>query len=213
MVFESSNIFPTKEEDLFNIPPPESSYGFQKLAVEYFARSANLQYGLEYSIARPFNCVGIGEVKSLNSTDSVNEKKLTLSHVVPDLIIKALEGKDSIEILGNGNQIRHYTYGEDLAKGIVILLKHPNAKNEDFNLSTNESTNVIDLAKLIWEKTRGSDEFKVENVDAFEYDVQKRIPSTEKAKDLLGFEAKTTLSEMLDIVIPWIKEAQKLGYY
>ena len=132
---------------------------------------------------------------------------------MPDLIIKALEGKDSIEILGNGNQIRHYTYGEDLAKGIVILLKHPNAKNEDFNLSTNESTNVIDLAKLIWEKTRGSDEFKVENVDAFEYDVQKRIPSTEKAKDLLGFEAKTTLSEMLDIVIPWIKEAQKLGYY
>ena len=69
-----ATFFPQKEEDLFNIPPPESSYGFQKLAVEYFARSANLQYGLEYSIARPFNCVGIGEVKSLNSTDSVNEK-------------------------------------------------------------------------------------------------------------------------------------------
>lgn len=213
MVFESSTIFPTKEEDLFNIPPPESSYGFQKLAVEYFARSANLQYGLEYSIARPFNCVGIGEVKSINGSDSVNEKNLTLSHVVPDLIIKSLAGKDYIEILGSGDQIRHYTYGEDLAKGIILLLKHPNAKNEDFNLSTNESTKVIDLAKLIWKKTRGSDEFKIKNVDAFIYDVQKRIPSTKKAKDLLGFEAKTTLSEMLDIVIPWIKEAQKLGYY
>ena len=68
MVFESSNIFPTKEEDLFNIPPPESSYGFQKLAVEYFARSAFSQYGLEYSIARPFNCVGIGEVKTKTET-------------------------------------------------------------------------------------------------------------------------------------------------
>ena len=66
---------------------------------------------------------------------------------------------------------------------------------------------------MIWEKTRGSDEFRIKNVDAFEYDVQKRIPSTDKANDLLGFKAKTTLSEMLDIVIPWIKEAQKLGYY
>ena len=147
MVFESTDIFPTKEEDLFKTPPPESSYGFQKLAVEYFARSANLQYGLEYSIARPFNCVGIGEVKSLNSTESSNESKLTLSHVVPDLITKALEGNDFIEILGSGNQIRHYTYGEDLAEGIVKLLKHPNAKNNDFNLSTSESTSVIDLAK------------------------------------------------------------------
>ena len=85
MVFESTDRFPTKEEDLFFYPPPESSYGFQKLSVEYFARAANLQYGLEYSIARPFNCVGIGEIKSLNSTESSNEKKLTLSHVVPDL--------------------------------------------------------------------------------------------------------------------------------
>ena len=213
MVFESSDIFPTKEEDLVNIPPPESSYGFQKLSVEYFARSANLQYGLEYSIARPFNCVGIGEVKSLNSSELLNEKKLTLSHVVPDLIIKALEGKDYIEILGSGEQIRHYTYGEDLAKGIVTLLKHPNAKNNDFNLSTNESTKVIDLAKLIWEKTRGSEKFEVRNVEAFKYDVQKRVPATDKAKDLLGFEATTSLSEMLDIVIPWIKDAKTLGHY
>ena len=213
MVFESTNIFPTKEEDITNIPPPESSYGFQKLSVEYFARAANLQYGLEYSIARPFNCVGIGEVKSLNSSESPNEKKLTLSHVVPDLIIKALEGSESIEILGSGDQIRHYTYGEDLAKGIVTLIKHPNAMNNDFNLSTNESTSVIDLAKLIWEKTRGTEKFKPLNVEPFKYDVQKRIPSTSKAKDLIGFEAETSLSEMLDIVIPWIKEAKKKGHY
>lgn len=212
MVFESTDRFPTKEEDLFLIPPPESSYGFQKLSVEYFARAANLQYGLEYSIARPFNCVGVGEIKSINSTEASNEKKLTLSHVVPDLITKALEGNDHIEILGQGNQIRHYTYGEDLAEGIVSLLKHPNAKNNDFNLSTDESTSVIELAELIWKKTR-DDKFRVKHIEAFKYDVQKRIPSTKKAKDLLGFEAKTSLNDMLDIVIPWIKDATKLGYY
>ena len=211
MVFESSDVFPTKEEDINFIPPPISSYGFQKLAVEYFARAANEQYGLEYSIARPFNCVGIGEIKAINSDE--NSKKLTLSHVVPDLILKTMMADDSIEILGNGNQIRHYTYGEDLAKGIVMLLDHENAKNDDFNLSTSESTSVLDLAEKIWKKLKPDKEFKYISTDPYEYDVQKRIPSTEKAKNLLGFEADTSLDEMLDIVIPWIKDAHTKGFY
>ncbi len=209
MVFESSDVFPTKEDDLLNIPPPISSYGFQKLAVEYFARSAYSQYGLEFSIARPFNCVGIGEVKTkTNKKLTQSSSKLALSHVVPDLILKTLEGNDSIEILGSGNQIRHYTYGEDLAKGICLLLNHPAAANNDFNLSTSQSTTVIELAEIIWKKIRKNEEFKYSSVDPFEFDVQKRIPSTEKAKKVLGFEAETTLEEMLDIVIPWIVQAK-----
>ena len=210
MVFESSDIFPTKEEDLFKIPPPISSYGFQKLAVEYFARSAFSQYGLEFSIARPFNCVGIGEVKTKTEKKlTESSSKLALSHVVPDLILKTLQGTDSIEILGSGNQIRHYTYGEDLAKGICLLLEHPNAKNEDFNLSTAQSTTVLELAEIIWKKIRKDEKFKFTCVDPFEFDVQKRIPSTDKAKKLLGFEATTTIDEMLDIVIPWIEKAKE----
>ena len=67
MVFESSDIFPTKESDITKTPPPISSYGFQKLSVEYFAKAANEQYGLEYSIADPFNAVGIGELKTKSS--------------------------------------------------------------------------------------------------------------------------------------------------
>ena len=213
MVFESSDVFPTKEDDLFKIPPPISSYGFQKLSVEYFARAANEQYGLEYSIARPFNCVGIGEVKAKVEGKTENSNKLTLSHVVPDLIIKTLKAKESIEILGKGNQIRHYTYGEDLAEGVVTLLKHPNAKNDDFNLSTSESTTVSELAEMIWTKMRPEDTFKITHADSFEYDVQKRIPSTVKAKELLQYEAKTSLSKMLDIVIPWIKKANENNLY
>lgn len=214
MVFESTDIYPTTEESITKTPPPISSYGFQKLSVEYFARAANKQYGLEYSIARPFNCVGIGEVKAKTDKElSENSSNLILSHVVPDLILKTMSGKDKVEILGSGNQIRHYTYGEDLAKGICLLLNHENAKNNDFNLSTKTSTTVIELAEKIWNKIRPDDEFKYEVVDPFEYDVQKRIPSTEKAKELLDFEATTTLEEILDIVVPWIKEAKKQGLY
>jgi UDP-glucose 4-epimerase len=214
MVFESTNIYPTKEEDLYASPPPISSYGFQKLAVEYFAKSAYSQYELEYSIARPFNCVGIGEIKAKTNKElNESSKKLALSHVVPDLILKALNYDGQLEILGDGTQIRHYTYGEDLAFGICELLTQENAKNEDFNLSTSQSTSVLELAETIFKKIHPNDEPVWKFVEPFTYDVQKRIPSTEKAKKLLGFEAKTTLSEMLDIVIPWMKEAKQKGYF
>ena len=139
--------------------------------------------------------------------------KLALKDEVPDLILKTLEGKPKIEILGSGNQIRHYTYGEDLAKGICLLLEHENAKNEDFNLSTSQSTTVLELAEIIWNKVRPEEKFQYQSVDSFEFDVQKRIPSTEKAKKLLGYEATTTIEDMLDVVIPWIINAKERSLF
>ena len=135
--------------------------------------------------------------------------ELAMSHVVPDLIQKILKGQDPLIILGSGNQIRHYTYGEDLAEGIVNALTHPNALNEDFNISTNESTTVIDLAKKDLEKINHNKEFNYILEKGFKHDVEKRIPSTEKAKKLLNFECKTSLDQMLDIVIPWVDNAIK----
>ena len=120
MVFESTEHWPSKEGDERKIPPPLSSYGFQKLAVEYFAKAAWDQYQVPYTIVRPFNCVGIGEGRALGDVeiDSGNVK-LAMSHVVPDIVQKIVKGQDPLHILGEGNQIRHYTYGGDLACGIV----------------------------------------------------------------------------------------------
>ena len=59
-----------------------------------------------------------------------------MSHVVPDLVQKVLKGQDPLHILGDGSQVRHYTYGGDLARGIRVCIEHPKALNEDFNLST-----------------------------------------------------------------------------
>jgi UDP-glucose 4-epimerase len=209
MVFESAETWPSAEGDERKIAPPLSSYGFQKLAVEYFAKAAWDQYKLPYTIARPFNCVGIGESRALGDVeiDSGNVK-LAMSHVVPDLVQKILKGQDPLHILGEGNQIRHYTYGGDLARGIVAAMEHPDALNEDFNLSTAESTTVLDLADLIWKKIKGADvPLRIVSDPAFEYDVQRRVPSVDKAKRVLGYEATTSLSDMLDEVIPWIEKA------
>jgi UDP-glucose 4-epimerase len=213
MVYEGANAWPSHEGQELEMPPPHSSYGFQKLAVEFFARAARDQYGLPYTILRPFNCVGIGEQRALGDVEiESGNVKLAMSHVVPDLIQKVLKGQDPLHILGDGSQIRHYTYGADLAQGVLLAMEHPLALNENFNLSTAESTTVLQLAELIWRKIRGADApFRYISDQPFEYDVQRRVPATEKAKRVLDFEATTTLDAMLDDVIPWIREAIRTG--
>lgn len=209
MVFESTTTWPSREGDELTVPPPLSSYGFQKLAVEYFAKAAWSQYSLPYTIVRPFNCVGIGEGRALGDAEVLSGNvKLAMSHVVPDLVQKVLKEQDPLHVLGDGEQIRHYTYGGDLARGIVTAMEHPAALNDDFNISTAESTTVRELAEVIWAKIKGPDvPLRIVSDEPFQHDVQKRIPSVEKARDILGFEATTTLDDMLDEVIPWISKA------
>ena len=153
MVYESATTFPTPEGAEKTSPPPISTYGFQKLASEYFAAGAWEQFQLPYTIVRPFNCVGIGERRATRDTDIMSGNvKLALSHVVPDLVLKVLKGQDPLHILGDGSQIRHYTYGGDLAHGIRLAMESPAAHNNDFNLSTARSTTVLELAECIWSK-------------------------------------------------------------
>lgn len=213
MVFENATVFPTPEGHQKECPPPSSTYGFQKLACEYFAKGAFEQYKLPYTICRPFNCVGIGERRALNDKDIPSGNiKLAMSHVVPDLVQKIVKGQDPLHILGQGTQVRCYTYGGDLAKGIVAAMFHPAALNEDFNLSTPQSTNVLELAELVWKKVHGeSKPFRYVSDPPYPYDVQMRVPNVEKARRLLGYEARTSLSEMLDEVIPWIRQEIELG--
>jgi len=213
MVFESTTRWPSAEGDELAVPPPRSSYGFQKLAVEYFARAAWDQHALPYTIVRPFNCVGVGEERARTDVEvSSGNVKLAMSHVVPDLVQKVLKGQDPLRILGDGDQVRHYTYGADLARGIVAAIEHPDARNDDFNLSTAQSTTVRELAEVVWRKIKGPGvPLRLEHDPPFEYDVARRVPAVDKARRVLGFEATTGLEDMLDEVIPWIAEALAAG--
>lgn len=212
MVYESVSTYPSREGDQLQCPPPLSTYGFQKLACEYFAKGAWEQYQLPYTIIRPFNCVGTGEQRAKNEKEILSGNvKLAMSHVVPDLVQKVYKGQDPLHILGSGDQIRHYTYGGDLARGIRLCVEKDAAVNQDFNLSVAASTTVKQLAALIWKKINGDKPLSFISDPAFAYDVQKRVPSVQKAKELLGFEAKTDLDTTLDEVIPWILKQIELG--
>lgn len=212
MVYESAETFPSKEGDERSCPPPLSTYGFQKLACEYFAQGAWEQYKLPFTVMRPFNCVGTGEKRALSDKDIYSGNvKLAMSHVVPDLVQKILKGQDPLHILGSGAQIRHYTYAGDLARGIRMCIESDKSYNQDFNLSTPVSTSVLELAEVIWKKLKPNTPFRYTSDEPFKYDVQKRVPSVEKAKNILGYEAKTDLNTILDEVIPWIKAQIEIG--
>lgn len=212
MVFENATSFPTSETHLRECPPPTSTYGFQKLGCEYYARGAWEQYRLPFTIARPFNCVGIGERRALGSKEIPSGNvTLAMSHVVPDLVQKVLRGQDPLHILGAGNQVRHYTYGGDLARGIRLIMEHPAALNEDFNLSTPQATTVLELAEVIWRKINPGKPFRYVSDAPYEYDVQRRSPDVRKAREVLGFTAETSLDTMLDEVIPWLRDAMEQG--
>lgn len=213
MVYENATVFPTPEGHERKCPPPSSTYGFQKLACEYFCQGAWEQYKLPYTICRPFNCVGIGERRAIGDKNVPSGNiTLAMSHVVPDLVQKIIKGQDPLRILGSGQQIRCYTYGGDLAKGIATTLFHPAARNEDFNISIKTPTTVLELAELIWKKVKGANEpFRYVSDAPMTYDVQMRIPDTSKAERVLGFAATTPLDVVLDEVIPWIREEARHG--
>jgi len=213
MIYESTNIWPSKEGDEQTIPPPLSTYGFQKLAMHYWCKGAFEQYGLPYTIYIPFNCVGLGEYKIKSKEKMLNGNiELTMSHVIPDLVKKILLKQDPLVILGSGSQYRHYTHGEDIARGVLRCLSMDNSiVNESFNLATDEGHTVLELAKKIWEKINGNKEFRYVSDAPFYHDVQKRIPDVSKSREVLNWEAEISLDESLDEIIPWIDDNLSKG--
>jgi UDP-glucose 4-epimerase len=199
MVFERATEFPTTEEHLDQCLPPRSAYGFSKLAGEVYTRAAHDEYALRYTICRPFNAYGPGELPDADEPG--------VAHAVPDLIHKALTGRRPLQIFGSGEQTRTITHVDDIADGIVTAMSSPAAVNEDFNVSASQELTVSELARLIWE-TCGNDpaEFELEHLPSFTVDVQRRWPSVEKARRLLGWEARVDLRAGLAETVQWLRE-------
>lgn len=197
MVFESTTNFPSKEEDIRKIPPPETAYGFSKLIGEWYCKAFKEEFGLNYTIVRPFNAYGIYEKP---------EQEIGYAHVIPDLVRKIVIGQYPLELLGNGNQTRCFTHISDVARGVVLAMGKDKALNEDINIGTDRETKIIDLAKLLWELCGRKERFKVKYVTGFSHDIKRRVPSNKKARRLLGWKPKISLEEGLPPVVEWIKE-------
>jgi nucleoside-diphosphate-sugar epimerase len=198
MVFERATEFPTTEQHAIECPAPRSAYGFSKLAGEVYTRAAHDQHGLRYTICRPFNAYGPGEVPDPDEPG--------IAHAVPDLIAKTLAGQHPLEIFGSGEQTRTLTHVDDIADGLVAAMASPAAENEDFNISASQELSIAEIARLVWEACgRDPGIFELAHLPSFAVDVQRRWPSVEKARQLLGWEAKVALREGLAQTVDWLR--------
>jgi len=203
MVFERATQFPTTEAHLDDCPAPRSAYGFSKLAGEVYTRAAHDQHGLAYTICRPFNAYGPGELPHPDEPG--------IAHALPDLIVKALSGQRPLQIFGSGEQTRTLTHVDDIADGIVTALAAPAAENEDFNISASRELTIEQLARLVWEACdRDPEQFELAHLPSFEVDVQRRWPSVEKARTVLGWEARVELPAGIEQTVSWLRE-HRLG--
>jgi nucleoside-diphosphate-sugar epimerase len=165
------------------------TYAVAKLAAEHFARAYHDEFGLPIVSVRPFNVFGPGQIGG---------------GAIRAFIETALEGNDLV-VRGDGSQIRAWCYVDDMVEALLLVLERDEAVGETFNIGNARSTvTIYDLAQRIRRLT---------GVDAdivFEPhrspDVEIRIPNVDKARAVLGFEARVDLDDGLARTIAWYRE-------
>jgi UDP-glucose 4-epimerase len=203
LVFERAELFPTPEHHLRQCPVPSSAYGFSRLMGEMYCHAAHDEHGLSYTICRPFDVYGPGELPGA---------ELGVANVVADLIDKVLLGQRPLEIFGSGEQTRTLTHVEDVAEGIVMAMSSQAGLNEDFNISASRELAVAEIARIVWEACGETPEtFALEHLRAVTRDVQRRWPSVEKAEQLLGWRAQIELEDGVAATVAWLRSHRPIA--
>lgn len=191
---------PMKEEDFGKYPTPPSAYGFSKLIGEYYCRSFLEEFGLPYTICRPFNLYG---------PEDLPQEEVAASHVIPDFIKKILNGQYPVEVLGSGKQTRCFTHVADAARGIILAIHPPKALNNDFNLGSDKETEILELARQIFKICFPKKEFKYFLKSGFKMDVQRHSPVINKAYQVLGWIPEKKLELELPFIVEQIRKQIK----
>jgi nucleoside-diphosphate-sugar epimerase len=199
MVYERCETVPSYEEEVDEQRVPYTDYGLSKLVGERLCRAFKQQYDLDYTIWRPFNIITPLEEA---------EEEQGIAHVFADFIQRLLvERKNPLPILGDGEQVRCFTWIDDVASAIADYLEDPRTSGEAFNLGNPHPTTIKDLAQKIFDlgRKRGFDipgqELEFDHIPIYRDDVRVRIPAIEKARLVLGWEPTVTLDEALDMCI------------
>ena len=163
------------------------TYAVSKLAGEHLTHAYHQEFGLRTTTVRPFNVYGPGQL---------GEGALSI------FIRKALRNEDLL-IFGEGSQIRAWCFVDDMVEGIMCALSNPRAVGESFNIGNARAvTTVYGLAEAVC-RVLGSSS-RIQFREALSADIALRIPQTDKAKDLLDFEAKVDLDEGIRRSADWI---------
>jgi UDP-glucose 4-epimerase len=164
-------------------------YAVSKLAGEHLSQAYFKQYGLPSVTVRPFNVYGPGQT---------GEGALQI------FIKRALKNED-IFIYGDGNQIRAWCYIDDFVDGLLRCIENPSAIGQSFNIGNARAVmTTYGLAQTVC-RVLGS-KSKILFKPALSADIELRIPSVEKMKNILGFEAKVDLEDGIALTSKWIEQ-------
>jgi UDP-glucose 4-epimerase len=199
-----------REDDVPNMLVPRTDYGLSKLMGERLSMAFGAQYGLPYTIWRPFNIIGVHEKAAGNDPG--------VSHVFADFIQRiVIERRNPMLVLGTGEQIRCFTWIEDVASAIARFSFAAETRDNDYNLGNPEPVSMLELGRRIYrlfhEITHLAPErsLEFEHSPSYDDDVQVRIPSIEKATRTLAWQPEINLDEMLRRCILHALEAQPAG--
>ncbi|KKQ74306.1 MAG: NAD-dependent epimerase/dehydratase [Candidatus Woesebacteria bacterium GW2011_GWB1_38_5b] len=203
MVFQKSSVYPYRESDIDKVNFPTNVYGMSKLVGEYFCKSYKEQYGLNYVIMRYHNIYGEGEDSKGSTPGDI--------HVIPALVEKVLKGQYPLELLGNPDATRPFTYIDDAVYATVRLVEgvmrgDRKVINEDFNIGPADATKIIDLAKLIWKVSGDKRSFKFKSVETTAITADRREMNPEKLTASTHWKPKVSLEEGILVVFKWLNE-------
>ena len=175
---------------------PCTVYGGSKLAGESYARAYFRTYGYPTVVVRPFNTYG---PRSHHEGDS--------GEVIPKFLLRCLAGRPMI-VFGDGSQSRDFTFVSDTAAGILLAGEHPKAVGETINIGSGADVTIADLAKTVAAVT-GRPNAEIVHDEPRPGDVFRLIADVSRARTLLGFSPRVTMSEGLQRLLQWYRDQQK----
>lgn len=200
IVYDRLTKVPFKEVPIDSLPLPRSNYGFSKMVGERLCQTFNQEKGLNYTIARMFNVYGINH-------NTLLKEKL---HVIPDLIRKISDHKNKLKLYGGGAQKRTFVHVWDAARALISMMENTKANNEIFNVASEESFCILDLARMIWKLLKREGYFHMESIPVLSEDLKEASADVSKIKKFIGWKAKRTMRESLPEIVEWYRKVYSL---
>ncbi len=189
-IYGSSAPLPLKEE--FMSMDLSTPYQITKMLGELYCNFFYHHYGLPVVKPRFFNSYGPGEVPG------------QYRNVIPNFIYWAMKGQ-VLPITGTGEETRDFTYVGDLVDGLLRAGYDEKAVGREFNLASGVETRIVDLAN--WVNEAVGNRAGVRVVSRRQWDTKSRLlASIERARELIGYEPKTSFRQGLDATIRWFRE-------
>jgi nucleoside-diphosphate-sugar epimerase len=197
MVYERCTHAPSTEDDsCLTERLPSTDYGLSKLVGERLCRAFSQEFGLRYTVWRPFNI--------LTPLEEASDEQ-GISHVFADFKRRIVdERKSELSLIGDGEQVRCFTWIDDIASAIAAFSYDHRTDDESFNLGNPRPVTMRELATMMFERAKACGLFGTGDTLTFSTgptyadDVRFRMPAIDRARQVLGWAPRVSLEEALD---------------